>query len=67
MGKQVTDKKTLIILFISTLSTEKIVKESLKVGKTFLHPKWISHVPRHNVCRLALMNAQNTSSYNKIV
>jgi hypothetical protein len=34
---------------------------------SFLNPKWISHVPHHNVCRLVLMNAQNTSSYNKIV
>jgi hypothetical protein len=33
MDKQVSDKKTTIILLISTLSIEKIVKESLKVSK----------------------------------
>jgi hypothetical protein len=33
MDKQVSDNKTAIILFISTLAIEKIVKESLKVSK----------------------------------
>jgi hypothetical protein len=33
MDKQVSDKKTTIILFISTLAIEKIVKESLEVSK----------------------------------